>query len=149
MQETWVRYPGEGSGNPLQYSRLENSKDRGAWNRATVHGVAKGSDTTEQLTTTICHPFISPQDAVFNTKDDFSKTSPSLVPLNTWITYCIFLHSLTGAGGGGQGALEETKFKKYQKSQLLTFPLTSSYILFLNLVNLSFPQTSLQYWNTP
>ena len=31
---------GEGNGNPLQYSCLENSKDRGAW-RATVHGIAK------------------------------------------------------------------------------------------------------------
>ena len=31
---------GEGNGNPLQYSCLENSKDRGAW-RATVHGVRK------------------------------------------------------------------------------------------------------------
>ena len=34
------RSPGEGNGNPLQYSCLENPKDRGAW-RATVHGVAK------------------------------------------------------------------------------------------------------------
>ena len=34
------RSPGEGSGNPLQYSCLENSVDRGAW-WATVHGVAK------------------------------------------------------------------------------------------------------------
>ena len=34
------RSPGEGRGNPLQYSRLENPMDRGAW-RATVHGVAK------------------------------------------------------------------------------------------------------------
>ena len=32
--------PGEGNGNPLQYSCLENSMDRGAW-RAIVHGVAK------------------------------------------------------------------------------------------------------------
>ena len=32
--------PGEGNGNPLQYSCLENSKDRGAW-WATVLGVAK------------------------------------------------------------------------------------------------------------
>ena len=32
--------PGEGNGNPLQYSCLENPIDRGAW-RATVHGVAK------------------------------------------------------------------------------------------------------------
>ena len=37
--------PGEGNGNPLQYSCLENPMDRGAgW--ATVHGVAE-SDTTE------------------------------------------------------------------------------------------------------
>ena len=35
------RSPGEGPGNPLQYSPLENPKDRGAW-WATVHGVAKG-----------------------------------------------------------------------------------------------------------
>ena len=34
------RSPGEGNGNPLQYSFLENSMDRGAW-QATVHGVAK------------------------------------------------------------------------------------------------------------
>ena len=34
------RSPGGGYGNPLQYSRLENFKDRGAW-WATVHGVAK------------------------------------------------------------------------------------------------------------
>ena len=32
--------PGEGNGNPLQYSCLENSMDRGAW-QATVYGVAK------------------------------------------------------------------------------------------------------------
>ena len=34
------RSPGEGNGNTLQYSCLENSMDRGAW-KATVHGVAK------------------------------------------------------------------------------------------------------------
>ena len=32
--------PGKGNGNPLQYSRLGNSRDRGAW-QAIVHGVAK------------------------------------------------------------------------------------------------------------
>ena len=31
---------GGGHGNPLQYSCLENPKDRGAW-QATVHGIAK------------------------------------------------------------------------------------------------------------
>ena len=34
------RSPGEGNGYPLQYSCLENSMDRGAW-QATVHGAAK------------------------------------------------------------------------------------------------------------
>ena len=46
MQETQVqslgqgKSPGEGNGNPLQYSCLGNPMGRGAW-RATVHGVAK------------------------------------------------------------------------------------------------------------
>ena len=35
------RSPGEGNGNPLQYSYLENPMDRGAW-WATVLGVIKG-----------------------------------------------------------------------------------------------------------
>ena len=34
------RSPGEGNGNPLQYSCLENSTDREAW-QATVHEIAK------------------------------------------------------------------------------------------------------------
>ena len=47
MWETWVQSlgwedsPGEGNGNPFQYSCLKNSIDRGAW-RAIVHGFAKG-----------------------------------------------------------------------------------------------------------
>ena len=46
IQETLVRFlgqedsSGEGKRNPLQYSCLENSMDRGAW-WATVHGVAR------------------------------------------------------------------------------------------------------------
>ena len=44
------RFPGEGNGNPLQYSCLENPMDKGAW-RATVHRVTE-SDATEQLTLT-------------------------------------------------------------------------------------------------
>ena len=40
MWETWVRSPGEGNGNPLQYSCLKNPMDRGAW-WATVDGITK------------------------------------------------------------------------------------------------------------
>ena len=40
------RFPGEGNGNPLQDSCLEDPMDRGAW-RATVHKLAE-SDATEQ-----------------------------------------------------------------------------------------------------
>ena len=36
----WGKSPGEGNGNPLQYSCLENPMDRGVW-QATVHGVAE------------------------------------------------------------------------------------------------------------
>ena len=44
------RPPGEGSGNPLQYSYLGNPMDRGTW-RATVHGATKSQT---QLSTS--HP---------------------------------------------------------------------------------------------
>ena len=41
------RSPGEGNGNPLQYSCLGNPMDRGAW-RAIVHGITKELDVTWQ-----------------------------------------------------------------------------------------------------
>ena len=43
-----ARSPGEGNGNPLQYSCLEKPMDRGA-GRASVNGVSKELDTTEWL----------------------------------------------------------------------------------------------------
>ena len=56
MQENWVRSlgwedsPGEGNGNPLHYSCLENPMDRGAWQGYSPWG-HKESDITEQLST--------------------------------------------------------------------------------------------------
>ena len=47
------RSPGEGNGNPLQYSCLENPMDRGAW-QATVHGVTKSQTGLEGLSTHAC-----------------------------------------------------------------------------------------------
>ena len=45
------RSPGEGNGNPLQYSCLENSMGRGAW-QAAVHVGRQESDRTKGLTHT-------------------------------------------------------------------------------------------------
>ena len=43
------RSPGEGHGNPLQYSCLENPMDRGVW-EATVHGVTKSRTRLSNFT---------------------------------------------------------------------------------------------------
>ena len=54
-RETWIRSlgwedsPGEGNSYPLQYYRLENPMDRGAW-QATVHGVAKSRTRLSDFT---------------------------------------------------------------------------------------------------
>ena len=47
------RVPGGGHGNPLQYSCLENTMSRGAW-QATVHGVAKSGTGLLQVSTHAC-----------------------------------------------------------------------------------------------
>ena len=48
------RFPGEGNGNPLQYSCLENPMDRGAW-QATVHRVTRiRHDLANKPLPTVC-----------------------------------------------------------------------------------------------
>ena len=51
------RSPGEGHGNPLQYSCLENPMDRGAW-QATVHRVAQSQIQLKRLNTHTQSPSI-------------------------------------------------------------------------------------------
>ena len=51
------RSPGEGNGYPLQYSYLENSMDRGAW-QATVHGVARVRNDLATNTFTYVHSLL-------------------------------------------------------------------------------------------
>ena len=53
------RSPGEGNGNALQYSCLENPMDRGAW-QATVHGITRELDTAELLTLSFTFTFKVP-----------------------------------------------------------------------------------------
>ena len=48
MRENLNVLVGEGNGNPLQYSCLENPMDRGAW-LAAVHGVAKSWTRLKRL----------------------------------------------------------------------------------------------------
>ena len=48
------RPPGEGNGNPPQYSCLENPMDRGAW-EAAVHGVVKSRTRLSDFTFTILY----------------------------------------------------------------------------------------------
>ena len=50
------RSPGEGNGNPLQYSCLENPMDGGAW-WATAHGVTKSQTQLSDFTHSLTHPF--------------------------------------------------------------------------------------------
>ena len=47
------RSPGEGKGNPLQYSCLENPMDRGAW-WATIHGVTKSRTRLSDFCVCVC-----------------------------------------------------------------------------------------------
>ena len=48
------RSPGEGTGNPLQYSCLEHSMARGAW-RATVHEIINSQSDITKHTHTLSH----------------------------------------------------------------------------------------------
>ena len=49
----WGKSPGEGHGNPLWYSCLENSMDRGAWwgLKEGAHGVSKSQTQLSNLNT--------------------------------------------------------------------------------------------------
>ena len=67
------RSPGEGNGNPLQYSCLENPRDRGAW-RSKVHGAAR-----------VRHALTTKPPLVFDGRDtihlpDSSTPPPGLLP---------------------------------------------------------------------
>ena len=76
------KYPGEGNGNPLQYSCLENPTDREAW-WATVHGVTKSQTRLSDFTFNtllspdllICHAFHCGHQTVEGVSDSFHLCS--------------------------------------------------------------------------
>ena len=86
MQETWVRFlgwedfPGEGNGNPLQHSCLENPMNRGAW-WATVHGITKNQ--------TWLSPQLPPATAAETGTETVSKFSISFASYNLLISLSI------------------------------------------------------------
>ena len=69
------RSPGEGNGNPFQYSCPENSTDSGAW-QATVHRGRKETDMTEQLT--LFH--------VYNTQARIHSSGSNCLPVRNFLT---------------------------------------------------------------
>ena len=81
-QNLLVRYTtgtGEGNGNPLQYSCLENPTDRGAW-RATVHGVAKSQTRLSTYTQVRNSNIFSTTNGSATILDTFRTTFPGKLP---------------------------------------------------------------------
>ena len=70
------RSPGEGNGNPLQYSCLENPMDGGAW-QATVHGISKSWTRLSDLTFTFFLVFWASQCLALGSASKQSQTEAS------------------------------------------------------------------------
>ena len=91
----WGRSPGGSDGNPLQYSCLKNSMDRGAW-QATMHRVAKHQTRLEQQST---HTRINNRKSERRSDPGLVQTkygSVSLQLFKGWLYYqadflCLFL----------------------------------------------------------
>ena len=64
---------GEGNGNPLQYSCLENPRDGGAW-RAAVYGVAQSQTQLKRLSSSSSRQLIKSRDIILPTKVHLVKT---------------------------------------------------------------------------
>ena len=87
------RYPGEGNGNPLQYSSPGNLMNRGNW-WATVHRVTKSSDMTEH-THTHTHTHTDTHTHKVNIPTGIVSWVPARnMPLTRVIAQCITLWSI-------------------------------------------------------
>ena len=87
------RSPGEGNGNPFQYSCLDNPMDRGAW-RATVYGVTKRWTRLKQLSTHIHHlcMYVFIMHIYMDLFIIYLSISLSIISVCTYV--CIYLSSI-------------------------------------------------------
>ena len=81
--------PGEGNGSLIQYSCLRNTSDRGAW-QATIHGVTKQLDTTEQLN--------NKNNGVWHFNSHFTRTHWFRPDPGACFPVCVHVTSELGAG---------------------------------------------------
>ena len=89
----WLeRSSGEGHGNPIKYSCLENPMDRGAW-WATVHEVAE-SDMTERLSSSGARGVRGPRGQTPELAIDCFSPSSLRFPLNHFFFLTLFPHQV-------------------------------------------------------
>ena len=93
------RSPGEGNGNPLQYSCLDNPMDGGAW-QATVHGVAKSRTPLSDFTFTFkwYYKIIFPKSYLPLTLWKITSFIPKMKflfknseNLSSWLVFCLLI----------------------------------------------------------
>ena len=89
--QTWALYQprgvgGEGNGNPLQYSCLENPMDGGAW-WAAVHGVAQSRTRLKRLSS-------SSSSSIVYQEQCFQSLSMSLVLVEIPLMFCKQIYRL-------------------------------------------------------
>ena len=89
-QETWLNL-GEGNGNPLQYSCLENPKDRGAW-RAPVQGAVKTQTRLSDWAHTVCQAWVQSRCCCPSTLawriPQTEATVPGVARSGMWLSVC-------------------------------------------------------------
>ena len=91
----WRRSPGEGHGNPLQYSCLQNPMDGGAW-QATVHRVTKSWTWLTWLSTVKCVLDSANQSACLCNSESSTNTALLLTDL-PWLLFQIQTFSISKA----------------------------------------------------
>ena len=90
------RFPGEGHGYPLQYSCLENSMDRGAW-QAAVLGVAKSQTCLSDCACARAHTHTHTHTHTGPTPGEAEAPSMTTLCLYTWLRGFNFpRHSMSG-----------------------------------------------------